>query len=225
MSFEIPSDLSYTGAVAMQRRLAPKLILRGTVRAPRLVAGADLSFRRGSNRFFCAVVVLDGKTMDVVEEAFSEGISRFPYIPGLLSFREIPFILKAFAKLKRSPDVLFLDGHGLAHPRRFGLACHAGLALDVPAIGCAKSLLVGDYDEPGRERGSSSALVFLGRRVGMVLRTRTGVKPVFISQGHRIALAPAVRIALSCARGYRIPEPTRLAHRAVNRFRKRRESE
>ena len=140
----------------------------------------------------------------------------FPYIPGLLSFREAPAILAALAQLERLPDVLIIDGHGIAHPRRFGIACHLGVLLDMPVIGCAKSILVGRVAQLGEAAGSTASLVDKDECVGMALRTRAGVKPVFVTVGNRVNLETAVCFVLSCGRGYRLPEPTRLAHQAVS---------
>lgn len=218
-------DVSYRRAAELQAELAPKVVRRGGPRRPRLVAGADISYAKGSDRFFAVVLVLDGATMEVVEEARASGPSSFPYIPGLLSFREAPLLLQAFRRLRRAPDVVLFDGQGIAHPRRFGLASHVGLVLDLPSIGCAKSVLVGAYDEPGPERGSHADLVHNGETIGCALRTRDRVKPVFVSVGHRVSLAAARRLVLECSRGYRLPEPTRLAHLAVNRFRRETEGD
>jgi deoxyribonuclease V len=145
--------------------------------------------------------------------------TEFPYIPGFLSFRETPAILEAFSRLTRKPDLLMVDGHGLAHPRSFGIASHLGVLLDVPAIGVAKSVLVGVVEEPETERGSVAPLTLRGRRIATVLRTRTGIAPVYVSIGHRVGLRSAVRWALRTGTGYRIPEPTRRAHLAVNALR------
>ena len=213
-------DLSYTRATRLQEELAPRVVLRGGPRRPRLVAGADVSYERGSDFFFASVLLLDGETMEPVEKAHASGTSPFPYIPGLLSFREAPLLLRAFRRLKGTPDLVMIDGQGIAHPRGFGLAAHVGLILGVPAVGCAKSLLVGEHDEPGPRRGDRSPLLYKGRRVGTALRTRDGVKPVFVSPGHRIGFTRSAEAVLLCGRGYRLPEPTRLAHQAVNRFRK-----
>ena len=186
----------------------------------RFVAGADISYSKGDDRFFAAVVVLDTGTLQTVTQTVHAERVRFPYIPGLLSFREGPPLLKAFEKLDVAPDVVLFDGQGIAHPRGLGLASHLGLFLDVPAIGCAKTRLVGEHGEPGKEAGSRTDLVLEGRVVGAVLRTKTGVKPVFVSQGHRIGLKRSVDIVLSCCGGYRIPEPVRRAHLLVNEIRR-----
>jgi deoxyribonuclease V len=140
---------------------------------------------------------------------------KFPYVPGLLSFREIPALLKAFAKLKRRPDLVFVDGQGLAHPRRLGIASHLGLWLDLPTIGCAKSRLCGEYREPGKKRGNFSPLLDRGEEIGAVLRSKDEVSPLFVSVGHRIGLASAIRLTLACHEGRRIPAPTRQADRLV----------
>ncbi len=157
--------------------------------------------------------------LTVIEEATFSARVSFPYIPGLLTFREGPPLLAAFAKLTQTPDVILFDGQGIAHPRGIGLAAHLGLILDRPAIGCAKSRLVGSHDRVGEKRGEWAELVYQDRQVGAVLRTRERIKPLFVSQGHRIGLERAVALVLSCCRGYRIPEPIRRAHLAVNRLR------
>jgi deoxyribonuclease V len=214
-------DLGYREAVALQQELRKRLILRdeGLADPVRSVAGADISYDRGSDLFFAAVVVLSHPGLELLEEATHSARVTFPYIPGLLSFREGPPLLGAFAKLTHLPDVILFDGQGIAHPRGFGLACHLGLLLDRPAIGCAKSRLVGTHGAVGDTRGDWTGLWEGKKRIGTVLRTRTGIKPVFVSPGHRISLESAVALTLSCCRGYRLPEPVRQAHRAVNRLR------
>jgi len=203
------------GALSLQEKLAVAVIETDRPGSVRLVAGADVSYDAQGDRFFAAVVVLDAATLEVVETASHVGRVGFPYVPGLLSFREAPGVLEAYARLRSQPDLLLVDGHGRAHPRRFGIACHLGTLLDVPTIGVAKSLLVGEAGEPGPERGRMAPLVDRGERVGTVLRTRSRVAPVYVSVGHRVALATAARRVLACARRYRIPEPTRLAHHLV----------
>ena len=177
------------------------------------VAGVDVKIGRGWKQGSCGVVVLSFPQLEVIETRVHSAPVSFPYVPGLLAFREVPIFLETYELLRVKPDLLFFDGHGLAHPRRFGLACHAGVALDVPSIGCAKSKLIGEYQEPGIDAGSVSPLVAPeGDLIGEVVRTKAGVKPVFISPGHRVSFASATRFALACTRGHRIPEPTRLAH-------------
>jgi deoxyribonuclease V len=160
-----------------------------------------------------AVVSLKYPSLEPLEQAISLRPVNFPYIPGLLSFREAPLILEAFEKLKQSPDLLIIDGHGIAHPRRFGIACHIGLLLDVPSIGCAKTLLLGEYDEPCPEQGGFSYLKDQEEIIGAVLRTRSNVKPVFVSIGHKVNLKDSIKFVLNCCCGYRLPETTRRADR------------
>ncbi|MHC4939798.1 MAG: deoxyribonuclease V [Planctomycetota bacterium] len=204
-----------------QLELRDQLIVAGDPRGVRRIAGADISYDRGSDRFFASVAVLSWPGLELVEEAHAEGTSPMPYIPGLLSFREGPSLLRAFRKLATPPDLILFDGHGLAHPRRFGVACHLGLLLDIPSIGCGKSRLCGEHDEPGGP-GSAVPLRLDGRRIGMVVRTRANTKPMYVSPGHRIGFPAAVRWVLKCCAGYRQPEPTRWAHRLANRERARR---
>jgi len=206
-------------AAVIQERLRERVIRRGSPRDVRLVAGADVSYNRGDDRFTAGVVVLGVPELDVVEEVSATGVVRFPYVPGFLTFREGPVLSKAFAKLKTRPDLVLFDGQGIAHPRGLGLAAHMGLLLDVPAIGCAKSRLCGRHVAPGREAGARTPLRLDGKTIGSVVRTRTDVKPVFVSIGHRIALRSAVAWVLKTCRGVRLPEPTRRAHKLVNRVR------
>jgi deoxyribonuclease V len=213
-------DVDYKAAVAIQAELREKLILDDGLSGDiRIVAGADISCTKGDDRVFAGVVLLDAATLEVIEEATYSGRTSIPYIPGLLSFRESPALLQAFGRLRKQPDVALFDGQGIAHPRGFGLAAHMGLILDVPSVGCAKTRLVGTYREPGERRGQHSPLVCNGKRVGAVVRTKDRVKPVFVSQGHRVSLECAVKIVLQCACRYRIPEPIRRAHILVNKMR------
>lgn len=186
---------------------------------PRLVAGADLSIVRGRDRGYAAVVVVDAETMETVEEATAAVDVAFPYVPGLLSFRELPPLAAAWRRLESRPDAVIFDAHGYAHPRRFGLACHGGLVFGTPAVGLAKSILVGEAEEPEEEKGSTAPLRHEGERVGTVLRSRTDVRPVYVSVGHRIDLETAVELVLSVTPRYRIAEPVRRAHRLANRMR------
>jgi len=175
------------------------------------VAGADVAFDKARGVAIAGVVALRWPSLDVLERASAVCPLEFPYVPGLLSFREIPGLLAAFAKLKRSPQAVFCDAHGYAHPRRFGLACHLGLLLDVPTIGCAKSRLLGTHSQPGRARGDWTELHDAGETIGAVLRTRDDVNPIYVSQGHRVSLASAIALTLAAADGVRIPAPTRCA--------------
>jgi deoxyribonuclease V len=173
-----------------------------------------------SGRFHAAVIIFSWPDLAVAEVARASGRSGFPYIPGLLSFREIPPLLRAFRRLEKVPDLIFCDGQGLAHPRSFGLACHLGVLLGIPTLGCAKTLLIGEHAPVPPFRGGRSALFFQRRRVGTVLRTRDDTRPIFVSPGHRISISQAASWALRCATRYRIPEPTRLADLEVARMRR-----
>jgi len=205
-------DVSVEEAVAIQRRL------RGLVRTDaevaldgvRIVAGVDASYKDVAR---AAVVALSFPALEVLETAVAVRDIPFPYVPGLLSFREAPAVLDALAKLRARPDVLIFDGQGLAHPRRLGLASHLGVYLDLPSVGCAKSRLVGRYEEPGPDMGDRAPLVDRGEVVGVALRTKARTNPLFVSVGHKIDLETAVALVLACLRGYRLPEPTRLADR------------
>jgi deoxyribonuclease V len=185
----------------------------GGWRKLKTVAGLDVAFEDGGKVTRGAVVVLRLATLEPVAEAVARRPTEFPYIPGLLSFREVPVLLAALAELRASPDLLMCDGHGLAHPRRLGIACHIGLATGLPAIGVAKSRLTGRHDAPGASKGAWTPLCdeTSGDRLGAVLRTRDNVKPVYVSTGHRVGLRTALAVALHCATRYRLPEPVRLA--------------
>jgi len=187
--------------------------------APERIAGADISMDRFSTVGFAGIVVIHRPTMATVEEASVTVEIRFPYIPGLLSFRELPALEPVWTRLAVKPDVLIFDGVGYAHPRRLGLACHGGLLFDVPSIGCAKSLLIGTHPPLGEERGATADLTDQGEVIGRVVRLRAGAKPVYVSVGHKIDLATAVDIVLSMSVGFREPETTRRAHRLVNALR------
>jgi deoxyribonuclease V len=208
-------------AVELQLELAGRVSLepeRG--REYRLIAGADVSSILYSDRLWAAVVILRLPDFELVEEAFAQGRAGFPYVPGLLSFREIPVLLEAFRQLRTIPDVVLCDGQGIAHPRFLGLASHLGLWLDLPTVGCAKSRLVGEGPEPGSRPGDRSLLSFRGRLVGAALRTRPRSKPLYVSPGHRLDLPGALELVTACLLKARLPEPTRLAHLEVNRFRR-----
>jgi len=215
-------DVTPREAVKIQRTLCGKLRLgeRDFSGHFRYVGGADISYTRGDDRFFAAVVILEWPSLRTAEEATHAEKVTFPYVPGLLSFREGPPLIRAFEKLKRVPDVVLFDGQGIAHPRGLGLASHMGLILNVASVGCAKTKLIGEHGEVGKDVGDYANLVFEGRAVGAVVRTKERVKPIYVSQGHRVGLGQSIRIALSCCKGYRIPEPVRQAHLLVNRMRR-----
>lgn len=202
-------------AIALQRELAGRVLKGGGELKPRFIAGIDISVGRGQAMARGAVVVLSYPGLEMVAKSVVEGSLDFPYIPGLLSFRELPLALEAFRRLEIAPDLILVDGQGLAHPRRLGIACHLGLFLDRPTIGCAKSRLCGTHQEPGARAGDRAWLVDGGEVIGAALRTRAGVKPVYVSIGHKIDLDAAIGWVLRCLGGYRLPEPTRLAHQAA----------
>lgn len=205
-----PWDVGTEEALAIQRRLRPLVRQEGSLALDdiRTVAGVDVSYGEVGR---AAVVVLSFPALEVLEEVAFEGAVRFPYVPGLLSFREGPLALAALERMKTPPDVLMFDGQGYAHPRRLGLASHLGVYLDMPSIGVAKSRLVGTYAEPGPNIGDRSPLVHRGEVVGVALRTKLRTNPLFVSAGHKLDLETAVAVVLRSLRGYRLPEPTRLA--------------
>jgi deoxyribonuclease V len=214
-----PWSLPYREAADLQRALAGRVALRRPAGAPRLVAGVDVSYEKHGDLFFAGVVILRLPDLDLEEEASASGRVTFPYIPGLLSFRELPILLQAFRSLRAIPDAVLVDGQGIAHPRRFGVASHLGLWLDRPTVGCAKSRLCGEHGEPGRRRGDRVPLLLEDERVGTVLTTRDGVRPLYVSPGHLMDHDGAVELVLACGRRHRLPEPTRLAHLLTNRLR------
>jgi len=215
-----PWQLTASEAIALQKQLAGQIRLTPlALTAGMSVAGVDVSYRRFGNLFHAAVVVLAYPSLDPLAEAVATLENPFPYIPGLLSFRELPVVLEAFRRLERRPDLVMVDGQGFAHPRRFGLACHLGLWLGVPTLGSAKSRLCGEYHDPAPERGATSVLQDGGEELGRVVRTRTSVKPLFVSPGHLIDFDAAAAAVLACHGGYRLPEPTRQAHLLANRQR------
>lgn len=202
-------------AIALQRRLAARVQVGPPHCALRRVAGLDAAFSPDGRFCLAAVVVWDREARRVVETVTAARPVRFPYVPGLLSFREAPALLAALRRLRQAPDVLLCDGQGLAHPRRFGIACHLGVLCDLPVVGCAKSRLVGEHAPPPNVAGGRAALVVNGEVLGAVVRTRAGGRPVYVSVGHRMDLEAAVALVLDCVQGHRLPEPTRLADRRV----------
>lgn len=187
---------------------------------PRFVAGADVSMERFKHYGYAAVVVIDLQTLEPVDEASAAAELRFPYVPGYLSFRELPVLDTAWRQLRVRPDLVVFDGHGYAHPRRFGLACHGGVAWDVPSIGCAKNPFIGTFEPVGNERGDTSPIVHEGEVIGMVVRTRSGAKPLYVSAGHLMDLPTAVQMVLRLSPKFRQPETTRRAHQLVNEHRR-----
>jgi deoxyribonuclease V len=217
-----PWNLAPRRAVALQRELAGRVerVARCNLRRVRLVMGTDVSYSRLTDSCYGAVVIWDLRRGRALAEATAVRRARFPYIPGLLSFREIPVLLDAAARLSVEADLILAEGQGLAHPRRFGLACHLGVLFDRPAVGCAKSRLLGEHGTPGPDRGDHCRLRHAGETVGSVLRTRPGVKPVFVSPGHRVSLVQCRRVVLRLTGTYRMPEPLRRAHALANRLRR-----
>ncbi|HEY1379035.1 MAG TPA: deoxyribonuclease V [Gemmataceae bacterium] len=214
-------DLSAAEAIALQHELAEQVNVTVPLGRCELIAGADVSYNRYSDVIYAGVVVWRAADNTVVERVSAVTETHFPYIPGLLSFREAPALVEAFARVTSQPDVVMLDGQGIAHPRRMGIASHVGLWLQVPTVGCAKSRLYGKFEPPAPEAGSTSPLLAGKQVVGEVVRTKDRVNPVFASPGHLIDTPGAVRAVLAGVRGYRLPEPTRLAHLYVNEERRK----
>lgn len=214
-------DLTVAQAREIQQSLRAQLVTSPPPGfAPRYVAGADVSMERFKHYGYAALVVIDLQTMETVDEASAAAELRFPYVPGYLSFREIPVLDQAWRALRVRPDLVVFDGHGYAHPRRFGLACHGGVAWDVPSIGCAKNPFIGTHEPVGEARGDTTPIVHEGETVGSVVRTRAGAKPLYVSAGNRMDLPTAVEMVLRLSPRYRQPETTRRAHQRVNELRR-----
>ena len=210
-------------AIALQQQLLPKIRLEPLPTEIRLVAGADVSYNLGSDRLYAGIVVLQLPELTLVKEVVAVGSASFPYIPGLLSFREAPILLQAFQQLASCPDAIMVDGQGIAHPRGIGIASHLGLFLDCPSVGCAKSKLTGVYNAHTlpTTAGSSTPLRRRdGTVIGAVVRTKSKTHPVFVSPGFKADTPTSVALVLQCCQGYKLPEPTRLAHQLVNRARR-----
>jgi deoxyribonuclease V len=208
--------LSPKQAIALQMRLAPRVERRDRLDEVRTVAGVDVGYDEERGMARAAVVALSFPGLRPVDWAVARVPVRFPYVPGLLSFREIPAALAAFERLRRMPDLILCDGQGIAHPRRFGIASHLGLLLDRPTIGVAKTRLVGEHRAPAQRRGAWTPLTDAGEVIGAVLRTRAGARPLYVSIGHRVSLATALAWVLACTPRYRLPETTRAAHRLAS---------
>jgi len=209
-------DLSPDEAIALQQELRQQIILTDHFGMIQRVAGVDVGFEAEGTITRAAVAVLKLDDLQLVDRAIARRRTSFPYIPGLLSFREVPAVLDALEKLSILPDLLLCDGQGIAHPRRFGIACHLGLLTNLPAIGVAKSLLVGKYAELGNDRGNQQPLIHKSETIGVALRTRPNTNPLFISPGHRISLESAITYTLQCTTKYRLPETTRHAHKLAS---------
>ncbi|UOD34513.1 endonuclease V [Deferribacteraceae bacterium V6Fe1] len=209
----------YEHLIKLQKRLAEKLVICPYENDVKLVAGVDVSFDRYSNIGFCSIVVLD-KMFNIVEAKFHKMGVKLPYIPGLLSFRELPLIMNTFKKLVNVPDIIICDAQGVAHPRGLGLASHLGIVLKIPTIGCAKNRLVGEYDVPPDKKGAYSILYYKGKEVGAVLRIKEGCRPVFVSPGNLIDINSSLTVIMKYVGKYKLPEPTRIAHIYSNKLRR-----
>lgn len=218
--FVHPWNLTPKQAIDLQKELAGQVCLDDEFRPFSNVCGLDVSYSKHNDLHYAVAALLSFPELELIELAHAASPSPFPYVPGLLSFREIPVLVKALAKLSRKPDLLACDGQGYAHPRRFGLACHLGVFYDRPAIGLAKSRLVGSHAQPGPNRGQWAWLFDGDDHIGQVLRTRDNVAPLFVSPGHRMGFHTARKIALALCPQWRLPETTRVAHRKVNRIRR-----
>lgn len=203
-------------AIAIQEQLRSEVITSDRLEPVQYVAGVDMGFEAAGTISRAAVAVLSFPSLQLQESAIARRPTSFPYVPGFLSFREIPAVLDALEKINVIPDLILCDGQGIAHPRRFGIACHLGVIVDIPAIGVAKSLLVGKHEEVSQERGSWQPLRHRGETIGAVLRTRTGTKPLYISSGHRVSLLTAIEYVLRCTPKYRLPETTRIADKLAS---------
>jgi len=209
--------LNVEEAIAIQEQLRGEVITSDQLDEPvQYVAGVDVGFEAGGTISRAAVAVLSFPSLQLQESAIARRSTTFPYVPGFLSFREIPAVLDALEKIKNLPDLILCDGQGIAHPRRFGIACHLGLIVDIPTIGVAKSLLIGKHEEVPEQRGNWQPLINRGELIGAVLRTRTGTKPLYVSSGHRVSLPTAIEYVLSCTPKYRLPETTRIADKLAS---------
>lgn len=215
-----PWNVTPQQAMKIQAELKAQVVLKSDFSEASLIAGADIALDKDTDKGYAGVIVYRFPELIEVERSHAVADITFPYIPGLLAFREAPVLLKAFIALKHEPDVIIFDGQGIAHPRRVGIATHMGLLLDKPSIGCAKSRLIGTFVEPGTRAGEYTLLEDSGEIVGAVLRTRDNVNPVFISPGHKIDLSAAIEIIMKCVDGYRIPKPTREADHFVAEVKK-----
>ncbi|PHN04238.1 deoxyribonuclease V [Flavilitoribacter nigricans] len=213
-------NLTPAEAIQLQKELKEKIDIRPFPGPIQKIAGADISYNKNDDTIYAGIIVLDYETMEPICRSTIIDKMRFPYIPGLLSFREIPSLYAAWEALEEKPDILAMDGHGINHFRRLGVATHFGLISGQACIGIAKNHLTGTYEEPGPKRGSFSNIIDQGEKIGYVLRSRDQVKPVWVSPGHRVSMEQSLEIALHCSRGLRIPEPTRQAHLMVNELRR-----
>ena len=211
-------NVSVEQAIRIQEAFKERIILKRTLSKVRTIGGGDVAYSKNGNLLFGAIVVLSFPDMEILDTAMADGKISFPYIPGLLSFREGPILIKTFQRLRLKPDIMIYDGQGIAHPRGMGLASHMGLWLDLPAIGCAKTPLLAEFISPGPSKGSLGWIRREGKKVGAVVRTKEKVKPLFISPGHRIDLPTSIQLILESCKGFRFPEPLRRAHQASRKM-------
>ncbi len=210
-------NLTIEEAIKIQEQLQKEVITVDQLQEPlKYVAGVDMGFEADGTISRAAVAVLSFPDLQLQQTSIARRPTSFPYIPGFLSFREIPAVLEALEKIKLTPDLILCDGQGIAHPRKFGIACHLGILVDIPTIGVAKSLLVGKHQDLAETRGSWQPVMYKGEIVGAALRTRSGVKPVYVSSGHRISLTTAINCVLRCTTKYRLPETTRIADKLAS---------
>ncbi len=216
-----PWNVSPKEAMQIQNHLRSRIVTENVpeISNVKRIAGADVSYSKRENMIYAAVIIFSFPELQILEEKEAILPATFPYVPGLLIFREGPALIKAFEQIEREPDLVMFDGQGIAHPRGIGIATHMGMLLDKPSIGVAKTVLVGEHDEPERKKGSVSPLIKNGREIGAVVRTREDVEPVFVSIGFKIDLPTAVDFVLKCCQGYRLPEPARKAHHFSNQLR------
>lgn len=208
--------LTVEEAITIQQQLRGEIITSDQLEPVQYVAGVDVGFEAAGTISRAAVAVLSFPSLQLQESAIARRPTTFPYVPGFLSFREIPAVLDALEKINNIPDLILCDGQGIAHPRRFGIACHLGLIVDIPTIGVAKSLLIGKHEEVPEQRGNWQPLINRGELIGAVLRTRTGTKPLYVSSGHRVSLPTAIEYVLRCTPKYRLPETTRIADKLAS---------
>jgi deoxyribonuclease V len=220
MSVNKYRNISPKEAIQVQQKLRKQIEISALDKEIKTVGGADISFHRGSDEIHAAIIVLELPRLKPVTRSLVTDEMTFPYIPGLLAFREMPVLLKAWNLLQVKPDVLILDGHGIAHPRRMGIATHFGIEVDHPTIGCAKNILTGNHGELGSKKGATADLLDKDERIGFALRSRTNVNPIFVSPGHKLSFKNAYSIVMSTLTKYKLPRTTRLAHRWANKLRK-----
>lgn len=212
-------NLKVTAATEIQNNLREKILIQPRTCPVNVIAGTDISFNKFSTTVYAGIILLRFPELTPLGYSLVKKEVHFPYVPGYLAFREVPALMDAWEQLPLKPDLLVVDGHGIAHPRRMGIASHFGVLANAPTIGCAKKILCGQYEEPAPAQGSHSPLIFKNETVGAVLRTKNAVKPVFVSPGHQMDVESALDIVTQCIGRYRIPEPTRLTHHLVNQFR------